>query len=47
MWDSSGLEQVVRGFDPDLPISPSTLNDRVAMLAMAQRMGASLLRPLP
>lgn len=38
------LEQQVRAFDPDLPISEaSTLAGRVATLAMPQRMGASLL----
>ena len=38
------LEQQVRAFDADLPISEaSTLEDRIAGLAMPQRMGALLL----
>lgn len=41
------LAQQVRAFDPDLPISEaSTLADRIAGLAMPQRMGASLLGAL-
>ena len=41
------LAQQVRAFDPDLPISEAaTLVDRIAGLAMPQRMGASLLSGL-
>ena len=41
------LAQQVRAFDPDLPISEaSTLADRIAGLAMPQRMDASLLGAL-
>ena len=41
------LAEEVRAFDPDLPISEaSTLADRIAGLAMPQRMGASLLSAL-